>query len=274
MTVYDDNPAGRLHRLLGDLRTRQDSEPIQAAWATLLRVPGDDSAELARCTSQVLQLPAEIEAEVDKIEEGLYDRDLVMRWKEPVKSTLAATLFTTGQIRQFGDGDMTSLEACNDMLHRLRPQRMLTDSELERITALISELEEELKLDHNIDPELRDFLLIHVQTMARALRDLPIRGPVALEEALDQAVGAGFRRTDLTVRSDTSPSAWHKFGNLIVVIAAALQIAGSSLTLPDQLRQALEAPPPAPAPVIKIIQEMPTEPGVHPPAAPTGDHSR
>jgi hypothetical protein len=146
-----------------------------------------------------------------------------------------------------------------------RPDRKRR-SELERITALIGELAEELTSDPDIDPELGEFLLLHVQAMARALRDLRVRGPAALEEALDQAEGALHRRADLVARSDTSPSAWRKFGNLIVLVGAVFQVAQSSLMLPVQIRQALDGPLPAPAPVVKVIQEIAPQPGALPTA--------
>jgi hypothetical protein len=273
VTIYTDNPADRLHVLLSALLARPAGEPNPVAWAEMfspLPLVGGPT-ELARCMSLMFQLPAEIEAALNMIGEELYDRNIVMRWIGPVQETFGEALFNPGQvvtIRKFGGAELVCLEACNDVLHRNRAQRVITDSELENITELITELVEELATDGDIDPELRAFLLFHVQAMARAVHDFPVRGPKALEEALDQAVGALHRRSDVVVRSDTSPSAWRKFGKLIVVVAAVLQVAQSSLMLPDQIRQALEGPPPAPLPVVKVIQQPPPQPGALPTADP------
>jgi hypothetical protein len=61
-------------------------------------------------------------------------------------------------------------------------------------------------------------------------------------------VGATSRRTDLTVHTESHSSVWSKFGNLIVAVAAVLQIATSSLALPGQIRQELDGAASGPTP--------------------------
>lgn len=48
-------------------------------------------------------------------------------------------------------------------------------SDLERITALVTELEHDLSDDPDIDPELGALLLHHARAMAQAVRDVPVR---------------------------------------------------------------------------------------------------
>jgi hypothetical protein len=62
---------------------------------------------------------------------------------------------------------------------------VFSDNELNRIRELIAEPEAEVHGDPGLDPSLRDFLLFHAGAMTRALQDLAVRGPAALEEAFD-----------------------------------------------------------------------------------------
>jgi hypothetical protein len=139
-------------------------------------------------------------------------------------------------------------------LHRYRQRRPIADSDLERIRKLLAELAAELRESEQIDPELREFLMRQCKEMSRALRDMVIRGPAALEDALDRAVGAAHRRKDLATRSTSAPSVWRKFGEVIVAVAAALQIATSAVALPGQVHQAIEGPQP-PAQVRVVVNE-------------------
>jgi hypothetical protein len=264
---YLDNPAGRLHRLL--LRFRQNASNGRSwrVWAATLGVPDTDFPEVARGLGMLLALPGEIESELARVDPADYPGDIVLRWKDQIVPALVPNLFEGQQADQmagqFDDASLAFLETCSWTLHRYRPQRPVADSDLERIRKLIGELENELRESADIDPELRVFLLQRCGEMSRALRDMEIRGPAALEEALDRAVGAAHRRADLAARSSEAPGVWRKFGEVIVVVAAALQIATSAVALPGQVRQAIEGPP-LPAPVqVKVVVN---EPGQLPPA--------
>lgn len=269
MTVYPDNPAGRLHGLLTLFRSNASGQSIPHAWAATLGIPDVNSPDLLRRLAHVFRLPAEIEGELRHVDEEEYDSDLALRWRKTIPAGLGPELFTSHQSVQvaasFDDASLSSLEHCSYVLHRYRRQRVPSDFELDRIRDAIAELEAEVRSQPGLDANLRDFLLFHAGAMTRALEDLVVRGPAALEEALDQAVGAAYRRVDLTAHKD-SHGVWTKFGNLIVVVAAALQIATSSFVLPGQIRQELDGPPPAQPVVVKVIEEPMQEPGLRTPS--------
>lgn len=270
MTVYSDNPAGRLHELITLFRRNASTSTIPQAWAAALGIRDLNSPDLLRRLAHVFRLPAEIQAELDQVDEDEFDSDLALRWQATIPQGLGPALFTGQQSAQlvpkFDDASLSSLEHCSYVLHRYRRQRVLSDSELDRIRKAIVELEAEVRSQPGLDASLRDFLLYHAGAMARALEDLAVRGPAALEEALDQAMGAAYRRVDLTADKD-SPGVWAKFGNLIVVVAAVLQIATSSFVLPGQIRQELEGPPPAQPVVVRVVEEPVQGPT---PSAPNG----
>jgi hypothetical protein len=269
VTVYSDNPAGRLHQLLTAFRTNAGGHPSAVAWAGTVGLPDSSNAsELTRRLTQVLQLPQEIESELAAVDERDYDRDHVMRWRGNVERGLGS-LFSDRPSNQvagdFDDVSLNSLESCNWVLHRYRPQRPVAESDLDRIRELINELEAELRDSSGIDPELREFLLFHCAAMSRALRDFTIRGPVALEDALYQAWGAGNLRVDLSVRTETASHAWEKFKEILTTTALVLGILTTVVGLPEAARLALEGPPP-----VRVDIVQPTRLPV--PPAPASEH--
>lgn len=261
MTVYTDNSAGRLHELLSAFRAAGGDE---RRFANALKIPYNDRDGLLHCFVQVFALPDDIKTKICQIDEDSYDPDLALRWQNGLKDVMGATLFwgeknpDSATFSEF----MSSLEYCSYVLHRYRPSRMPSAPDVEHLKELISELLSQLQDDSSIDNDLRAFLLFHTEAMDRALNDLTVRGAVPLEEAFDRAVGALNRRADLTVRSDANPGVWKKFGNLLVAVAAVLQISTSAFVLPGQVRQAIEGPQPTQVEVVQSKSQTATTPAV------------
>lgn len=262
--MYSDNAAGRLHELITSFRRNAGQHSVPQAWASVLGVQDVTSPDLLRRLAYVFRLPDEIQHEIAMVDNEEYDGDLAMRWRKTIPMRLGPALLAGGQSVQVStamdEAALGSLEYCSYVLHRHRPQRVFTIGELDRIRELISELVAEVKNDAEMGASLRDFLLSHAFAMSQALDDLGLRGPAALENAFDQAVAAPFRRTDLTVRMEEHSGAWAKYQDLIVGVAAVLQIVNLAFIVPGQVRQELEGPPPAQAPVVRVIQVTPSEP--------------
>ena len=230
---------------------------MPTAWAAALDISNVNDPELLRRLAYVFRLPDEIQAELVLIDDHEYD-DLAVRWLATIPGKLGPGLFSNRQSDQLcaeiDDASLFSLEHCSWVLHRHRPQRVFLNPDLDRIRGLISELFDEIRNDGGLEQDLRNFLTYHALAMLKALNDLGIRGPVALEDAFDQARGAAYRRMDLTVHMDSHSGVWTKFQNVIIAVAAVLQIATSSFVLPGQIRQELEGPPPQ-APVVMVIEK-------------------
>ncbi len=260
MTVYKDNPAGRLHQLLAAFRDASD----QREFARALRVSFNDKNELWRSFTQVFALPDDIRVEISRIDEDNYDSDLALRWQNHLVSVMGETLFwgekkpDSSAFSEF----QASLEYCSYVLNKYQPGRIPSEADLEHLKELISDLLTELQDDSPVDADLRDFLRLHAREMEHALNDLAVRGVVPLEEAFDRTLGALNRRVDLTVRSDENPNVWKKFGNLLVAVAAVLQISTSAFILPGQVRQAIEGPQPTQVEVVQQQHEAATDPTV------------
>jgi hypothetical protein len=262
VTVYDNNPAGRLHKLLFEFATKSRNQTIGACWASILGMTETPTSDLLTRIGQIYNLPTEIGAEMAMLDSSVeYDADMAMRWRDQVTAAFGISLFsgkvTNEIVPYFGERTLDSLENCSWILNRYRPQPAISESEVERISQLIKELQEEIRSGESLDPELSAFLLYHSHLMARALGDVSITGNAALEAAYDQAVGAVIRRKDLLVHAQESAekkSVWGKWFDTLMAVAAALQIASSALMLPGQIRQELEGPAPQPPAVVKVIE--------------------
>jgi hypothetical protein len=82
--VSQVTPAGRLHRLLSEIRQKPASQNIVQAWGEVLGIPTERRARLHRSYSYVVALPDEIPAEVRKVDPQRFNTSLAMRWRDKV----------------------------------------------------------------------------------------------------------------------------------------------------------------------------------------------
>ena len=274
MSVYADNPAGRLRVLLISFkRHSSDKRPVLSAWAAALGVPATDLPELFRRLGLINGLPGQIQAEVGLIDESEYDRDVVMRWRDSVVPALGAALMTTNPsmsaqlAKRLDAGSMRSLEACSDLSHQHRAEPPIDETRVAAIRKAITELEDAADSDPDADPEFLQFLRNHARAMTQAVDDLPIRGSAALSGAFDLAVGAVVHEERRFRKSgDTRRSGWKKFLVMIAAVAAALQIPLSVLDMPPAVRSDMGSPAQVQevtvVEVIEVINEGLTPPQV------------
>ncbi len=272
MTVSQMTPAGRLHRLLSEIRQKPPNQSIVQAWSEVLAIPLSRRAELFRTYAFVVGLPDEIAAEVEKVDQERFPVSLAMRWRDKVTRAFEVDFAGGVQLNHFTNSydteTLAHLEWCDDVLRRGLPGRSaLQLSDLERITDLVDQLERALSEDREIDTELRTFLLQHARAMAQAVRDVPVRGAAGLEEALDQALGdIKIRRRHLTERLGAE-----RAQHLMAIIQAVLLALQVGLTA-VQITQAGESPePPRVTIELPAADPVPALPAVHPTSlAPAG----
>jgi hypothetical protein len=280
MTVYHDNPAGRLHRVLQGLKeVNPSSVAVKDAWASVLNVqePARQTDKLSRRIVRVFQLPPQISIETENLDDNDFDRQFAMRWYQPVEKMFAKTLFSTAQIAQvigsYNEDTLASLEHCSYILHRYRPEPSPSTEDLDSILKLITEIEDEIAGSDDIDAALSEFLLEHVRAMKAAIDDFFIVGARALQERLDQAVGAAVRQPDLMANATNgnegpeSETVLHKFGALLTRIAVVLSISANLLAIGQAAHADLVNDPPKPPTIenVTIVDETPpSSPAVSP----------
>lgn len=120
---------------------------------------------------------------------------------------------------------------------------MISDTDVERINTVITELRAAVEEELAAEQELRDFLLHHAETMSRALNDYQVRGVAGLENAFDQAIGSMERRGgEFVSKGYTRREAWKKFGAAIGAVAAVLAIPPSAVQIVSEVRSAIDGP--------------------------------
>lgn len=222
------------------MRQKPQNQSILQAWSEVLAIPLSCRAELFRSYALVIGLPDEIDAEVKKVDQVRWPVSLAMRWREKVTAAFEVDFSAGVQVHHFTNTYDTEalahLEWCDEVLRRALPGRSAFQlSDLDRITTLVNELERDLSEDAEIDVELRAFLLQHARAMARAVRDVAVRGAAGLEETLDQALGDIYiRRPHLLERLSTE-----RVQQLMAIIQAVLLALQVGLTA-VQIAQAAE----------------------------------
>jgi hypothetical protein len=206
-----DNPAGRLHALLSDLRHRNPISPLGSAWSIVFQVSERDTAEMLRRLAQVLALPNRAIAALRTTDQTLVDHEMLSRWYTPVTQMLTASVQLDQPLTQIlgllSEVTMFSLEACNDTLHRHLPESTITADDLARIDPLLKELRafEGGEFGNDLD----DFLLSMIAMITRGFDDYPIRGIDALNDAFDLTAGLVRRRDDLASKAAANhPELW------------------------------------------------------------------
>ncbi len=134
------------------------------AWGEVLGIPVNRRAELLRMYSFVLGLPDEIATEVSKVDPQKFNTSLAMEWRSSVAFAFEVDFSGAVPVPHFTDRydkeALAHLRWCDDLLCRGLPGRSAPrQSDLEHITALVTELESDLSADPDIDPVLREFLL-------------------------------------------------------------------------------------------------------------------
>jgi hypothetical protein len=240
---YFDNPAGRLHKFLADMRAQQQHLTISQALREVLSGPLTD-AEVLHAMAAAMALPAQIRAQVEELDD---DIELLMRWERHVVGALGSG-FALAQplntmINQYDATDLYGLEVCSKELHRHQAERVIGAADLDRLRAELDALRDDL-LASVLPADLRGFLLEHLEDMARALLNYQLYGIAAVERAYDRTTGALARRSDLTarlIRQEDSQDSVGRFGRFLAQVALAIAVAQSALALPSQVVDMLNA---------------------------------
>lgn len=262
VTVYYDNPAGRLHRVLVGLRGPQPHVGIREAWAQVVHADVNEPMQLERRVLIAVQLPARAMSVMDNIpDDDSFDREFVTRWFPSVQNAFKHSFFSAGQVQHitmhYGDGTLRELESCSYILHRFRREPMPSNDDLSGITAQINELRESLRTSSDLAEDLRVLLLTHASAMAQAIDDFEVAGSEALQARLDEAIGAlarkGYYKQVKEAGEAEEDSPAKKFWQILGRIALALSVTNSFLQLGHTIYRELEARPASTPHVTEVL---------------------
>ncbi|EGD45061.1 hypothetical protein NBCG_00597 [Nocardioidaceae bacterium Broad-1] len=232
MEPHLDNPAGRLLYWLNALKEQPGGEPLVTAVGRLLDVDTGDvmgRADVMRLGASLADLCLEVREEVERLPSYFHPDQLLADFGQIENAVDAFTMARNQNVesltRQIDAGGYRGLEMIDLHLHTNRPQTWISDetrtSLLDQVRALIAEIDGTDELDE----ETKDFILLRLAAVVKALLDVMVTGTPAIELATDALYGSIRRRPDIWDRIAGTKFA-QRLGKLAGALALALSSAG------------------------------------------------
>jgi hypothetical protein len=240
-----NNHADRLAEILRRIHATDANKSIRA---TLMPIFGSaTTSEFARSVGYFIELPDKVVSAVTAAVDPDYDDlDWYLRWKDPVDQVVSRIWNFDSRVeavrQAFSAADVMNLEACGQLLNRARIERRIDPSTIEDIRQKTQDLHDALMDAEDLPSNLRTFMIDQLDRIARALREFVIRGPEAMTEVIDGAVG-GILRVGATTTEPITPAtrSWlEKFKAHLAVVSAAVSVTAATLALPAAVDQAVE----------------------------------
>ncbi|KJY32156.1 hypothetical protein [Streptomyces sp. NRRL S-495] len=233
---YTDNPAGRLRSLLLSLHDLYRARGEMVAWeamAELLQEPASSPQALIRY-ADVLRLPGEIRDAVASLDFDEEDKEHLLEHLDRVELALVHAgrhNGLTGVLSMFAPAGevpnsaaVQSLQTCSRTLHRHVAEHELDEEALERITATVTGLMEDVLAAPGLDSDIKRLLLTHLRSILEAVQNVRVTGQGPVEEATDALVGAIARRPSVITRL-------RGFGNLLPRVRETVDVVNAALAM-------------------------------------------
>ncbi|WP_405886901.1 hypothetical protein OG739_18215 [Streptomyces longwoodensis] len=231
MPEYEDNPAGRLRTLLIELHRMP---PNTLAWDAMVRILAPEasasSPEALRAMTRLIELPADIRAAVDGLDEDEEEKAHLVEHLDKVEKFLTnitsrtTTLQQVFQILAVG-GDIPnsaaiqSLGTCSRRLHRYNPEPVIPREEVDALVQSVTTLMGDIRAS-SLENAAKLLLLHHLHRLLQALDLIRITGAAPVEEGLDAFFGAVSRNPDVMQEAGR-----HGFSERLATIANTVRTA-------------------------------------------------
>jgi hypothetical protein len=186
------NPAQRLHDHPQAFRQRaENTVTIGSVWVSVFDIPGDDFSLMFEALSELAALPNKVD-QLLRQRAGVDESLFIEPWLAPVKETIAASRnFGNPSTHVSGQYNEVTLLSLRHASHELRQVgHEMPDAEgIPEIYVHLSDLEDMILGSTEVDPELAEFLLRHVDEMKKALRIVRLTGPEGVRSAIAGSVG-------------------------------------------------------------------------------------
>lgn len=198
MPVNTDNPAGRLLVLLRQAKSHHNAPSCLHAWAQVFALSMDSSHqqyELMHRLWEVNQLIDDLDQEIHSLEDD-DDRESflqpIQRFRDAVPVAAAISTNTLTAFGPITDGGMIVLDFCSRHLHKRTPELVADSKELEELNGEVQRLFEKVNSSSTLEAELKEFLLVQIETVRRGIQEYRIGGLERLRETLGSVLGAAM----------------------------------------------------------------------------------
>ena len=251
-TVALMNSVANLYSVLSEAKYTVEGSTRQRL-ASAFGVSPDDQLAFFHGFAQLFQLLNEAETQMSNL--------VTLRTLEPndylppfIRIREALTLMSknveapwTERRDSIQDVDLTTLRICADFIPSTEQEDVIPADQLAKIASDIDELTEDV-VDSNIDRELREIIVNHLQESKRAIVDYRIRGAVRIREAGIFGLGTSIlianqisidQRNGKAVEADVET----KLRKYWAIVNTLLTLASSALKAQPVLEGALKALP-------------------------------
>ena len=239
---HPNNPAGRLHLLLTEGKKKADNISTKKIWAELLDVDPNDNSLLLRRIGKVIDLPAQIREQI-KEDKEIVDHERYLKGISNIENILLQFAFSRPWKffkEQINDTTLQSLDICDEILSRKRPDKSVKQEELKVIHDDVRQLFNEV-FESDLDEELRKFILEHLKQIDLAIQEFKISGTKPLEVAFQAAVGDRVIRNikgevikPEELKKKSHRESWKKFIKILGHLSTVLSIMVNTNTLSEK----------------------------------------
>lgn len=250
-----NNPAGRLLNILLEAKSiaaKDQKLSVQAVWAILFNVERNELSMILKKLSKVLELPDLIRMEVNSVKN--IDPKISLKYFKRVEEILSSVTFNTNMnsfLNQIGDKELYSLEVCDDLLSKSRPEINIEEDKFNQIINSAKNLLNEIK-DANINQELKDFLSSKLEDIIEAMMDYKIVGIETIRETITSIIGDATLKQEIMKR-DKKTKYQKSFWEIVLRLSIIISLITNSTELGTYITPLLGESTPQEAVIIEEI---------------------
>lgn len=232
------NPAGRFLRLLEAGKKLQPAKNAGEAWAELLGVPLDNKPLLFRRLARVIELPAIIRSRVERIPD--INPAPYLLWLPDVEKAFTGMAFDKPRqrfIQSIERATLHGLAVCDEILSRHYPEREIDEGLVQKLRDECQLLFTEV-LESDLAPEVRAYILKHLDLIDQALVDSVFQGAEPLEAAIRQTLGSVLFQKSIYKQTQQEPCG-RRFWELMGKVAILVKVAEGAAKLIEMAAKAL-----------------------------------
>lgn len=228
--VPNDNPAGRLHRIMAGMLAADGSTPIMQVVQQQCDAEAQPYNVVLRELAKFIDLAPQIYRAVKELEGE--NHELLLRWQGHFNDILPWMLGPMQAVNNiqsiFNDADLLALEYCADLLHRRSPEVTLLEDKLPDLVNLVREAIDAISSDEGLPASIRMDLISRLRDVETALLFFRTAGYGGVEEAMDKLAGTIFRSGEAGKPSETM-TWWQKLWANIGLAATGTKAVGTGI---------------------------------------------
>jgi hypothetical protein len=187
-----DNPAGRLHYVLTEIRSVPGATNIEKALAKAFEVAETEpAATLHQHVAVMAAWPDQAIEQIKTLDD--INQDLALGWTARIQPAMAwvgrwAQAVENMQ-NEYGEVDLYSLAVTADHLHRRLPEPVIPKDKLPELVELVREIIDAVLADTQLPEVARAFLVSRLHEVEQAVLHFRVTGYAGIETAMDCLVG-------------------------------------------------------------------------------------